>query len=556
MVPTLVDNSTTPNDLTSDVRLMRLNDTAMETLRSIAQDRPEIWLDPETDFDTELRSLNLDDYLEPTRIVVSGEIRLPLADEYSDRDKHKSDINSWKFADNFDELPLNMMADPNLLAWMSHFPLHRYGISRWPHQTGTNLTNYVMRRYLPSNPTDMAQWSVAGRPLWITHAARKAAEHSGGAFTAKEALEHFVDYPEHYHTCISYYVLRADNVLAEYVRALLNEAKGISRRGVRKLANALDAEAGARLLDALSREQMREITLSSVERVMSVKEYVSDRHMLRTQKKWRVLSLGAGVQSTVMALMAQEGYRGMPRPDFAIFADTGWEPKAVYHHLEWLESQLDFEIVRVSAGNIKENTINGVNPQGRRFIDMPVYVVKDDGKKYVGTRTCTKEYKVFPIRAELRRRLELAPGEPCPSDKQVEMWLGITTDEASRQKESLDRWITNVYPLINAGYSRPQLYGWFKERYPNRVLPKSACIGCPYHADGIWKEMKENDPVSFADAVNVDWAIRNMPQARGALSGDAYLHNSRLPLSQVEFAADLLTGTQRMEQECEGLCGI
>lgn len=40
----------------------------------------------------------------------------------------------------------------------------------------------------------------------------------------------------------------------------------------------------------------------------------------------RALSLGAGVQSTTMALMAAHGEIG-PMPDCAIFADTGWEPK-------------------------------------------------------------------------------------------------------------------------------------------------------------------------------------------------------------------------------------
>lgn len=43
----------------------------------------------------------------------------------------------------------------------------------------------------------------------------------------------------------------------------------------------------------------------------------------------RVLSLGAGVQSTTLVLMAAHGVVG-PMPDCAIFADTGWEPKAVY----------------------------------------------------------------------------------------------------------------------------------------------------------------------------------------------------------------------------------
>jgi hypothetical protein len=40
----------------------------------------------------------------------------------------------------------------------------------------------------------------------------------------------------------------------------------------------------------------------------------------------RVISLGAGVRSTTMALMAAHG-EITPMPDAAIFADTQWEPK-------------------------------------------------------------------------------------------------------------------------------------------------------------------------------------------------------------------------------------
>jgi hypothetical protein len=45
-----------------------------------------------------------------------------------------------------------------------------------------------------------------------------------------------------------------------------------------------------------------------------------------------VLSLGASVQSTTPALLAAHGVIG-PMPDCAIFADTAWEPQAVYDHL-------------------------------------------------------------------------------------------------------------------------------------------------------------------------------------------------------------------------------
>ena len=69
-----------------------------------------------------------------------------------------------------------------------------------------------------------------------------------------------------------------------------------------------------------------------------------------------VLSLGAGVQSSTLALMAAHG-EVTPMPDCAIFADTGWEPKAVYDWLDWLEPQLPFQVTRVANGNIYDDQI-------------------------------------------------------------------------------------------------------------------------------------------------------------------------------------------------------
>ena len=74
----------------------------------------------------------------------------------------------------------------------------------------------------------------------------------------------------------------------------------------------------------------------------------------------RVLSLGAGVQSTTLALKAAHGEIG-PMPDCAIFADTGWEPRAVYEHLAWLRSPnvLPFPVHIVSAGDLRADLLAG-----------------------------------------------------------------------------------------------------------------------------------------------------------------------------------------------------
>ena len=168
---------------------------------------------------------------------------------------------------------------------------------------------------------------------------------------------------------------------------------------------------------------------------MSEPNYVADRRKLRNPSGLiKVLSLGAGVQSTVLALMAERGEYGLDKPDFAIFADTGWEPRAVYDHLEWLEEQLSFEVVRVSAGNIRDNIIEGVAPDGHKFLGIPAFTVNPDGSNGRLIRQCTSDYKLDPIHAHLRNHLGIQQGRRAPKHKGVEMWLGISVDEATTAK--------------------------------------------------------------------------------------------------------------------------
>ena len=443
-------------------------------------------------------------------------------------------------------------------AWMTHFKLHAYCVERWPRRGRVNPVNHIKSHWFVENQRD-GLWdsNAASRNWWIAYTALKAAQWSGGAFTDRQALDHFANHAEHYHTLMgtgagfTWHPI----VLAEIVRALLNEAEGISREGVRRLWRRINLAAGTLLLDNLNRDELRDHILDYVEDIMSDPNLVSDRTKLRNNRPFTVLSLGAGVQSTVLALMADRGEYGLPHPDLAIFADTGWEPQAVYDHLEWLKSELSFAVVTVGAGNLKESILSGTNPEGRSFLDMPVFVRNADGSSGVATRQCTRVYKLDPIRNHLRDLLDIQPKRRAPKSTQVEMWLGISADESARVKPSKDEWITNRYPLIDNEFTRAQLLNWFNENYPGRYLPTSSCIGCPYHSDAVWKQLRDNDPKSFQDAVFVDQALRSVPATRGAIKGEAYLHRSRIPLSDVDFS-DVTTYDNQMLEECEGLCGI
>ena len=567
--------------MTSDIQLHRLNDDAFIYLTDYAIKHPDDYYDPDIDFDKILaESPCSKNYSTPINITIDTTLSLndPLEYSKSPGKRHLADNQALDFYKSLKGMTPRLASDPCILAYINHFYLHKYGITRWPinkkKQTatapeqataglaGTSTTvgkkeSHILLHWLTTSSQRSQIWnaSISGRTWWIAHVAIKAADASGGAFTAKSALELFANKPEYYHRTMEYVVLRNPVLLAECVRALMNEARGINRNGYREIGMELNREAGARILDSLNRNDLRRLVQRSADRLMRVKSYVNDRHDLVGANKFKVLSLGAGAQSTVLALMAEKGWEGLEKPNLAIFADTQWEPRTVYDHLEWLKSQLSYEIVTVTAGDIKNNMLHGVNPDGDTFLDVPVFLVNADGTNSVAARQCTTHYKITPIHKEIRRRLKVPAGKRVPKDIQVEMWLGISADESIRMKPSRDEWIDNRYPLIEMNMTRADIYKWFEDRYPGRHLPRSACIGCPYHDDMEWKWIKENEPESFKDAVNVDWSLRNVPAASGSLRGKAYLHKSRVPLADVDFSQTRDYGDY-MATECEGLCGV
>ena len=264
-----------------------------------------------------------------------------------------------------------------------------------------------------------------------------------------------------------------------------------------------------------------------------------------------VLSLGAGVQSTVMALMAAHG-EIKPMPDCAIFADTQFEPDSVYTHLDWLEAQLPFPVHRVTAGDLRADTLAELNGDAKRAASIPAFTAGGG----MAMRQCTTEYKIEPIRRKLRELLGLKRRQRAPKEITVRQWIGISTDEAVRMKPSRDRWIENVWPLIDADMSRQDCLRWFEHNYSDRVLAKSACIACPFHNDALWRDMKLRDPRAFEGAVAFDHAIRHGGSLE-EMREKQFVHRSCKPLDEVDFRNLEDMGQLNMfNQECEGMCGV
>lgn len=239
----------------------------------------------------------------------------------------------------------------------------------------------------------------------------------------------------------------------------------------------------------------------------------------------KVHAYGAGVQSRTLVQKYLHGE--FERPDLVIFADTMAERGVIYRAVEEdrrLCSEAGIELVVVSHGNLSE-------APGRY---VPLFTLDGLGGRGMFRRQCSSVFKIRPIRKELKRRRIM----------RAEIWLGISTDEIFRVRESDVAWLRNRYPLIEMGMSREDCKRYMKELGVR--VARSACVFCPYHSKRDWLELEGDD---LKKAVLYDESVRHL--ARGLL----FVHSDRVPL------VDAVAGAKGSDlnlfnNECEGYCGV
>lgn len=273
------------------------------------------------------------------------------------------------------------------------------------------------------------------------------------------------------------------------------------------------------------------------------------------QTRWNVLNLGAGVQSSTLALMAAAG-KITPMPDFAIFADTQAEPASVYKWLDWLETQLPFPVHRVTNGNMTEAMMTfRTAKDGRVWTKsmIPAFMQAIDGSIGLLGRSCTADYKIAPILKNLRRLCSIKRGE---KQVQITQWIGISYDEIQRMKPSRDAWTQHRWPLIELEMRRHDCIAWLKKHgFPEP--PRSACSYCPFHSNKEWRRLKDHEPEAFAEAVRVEKELQRTKAETDNMRSVPWLHKSCKPLEEVDLSTEADAGQLDMfGNECEGLCGV
>tara|TARA_R100001086_G_scaffold149147_1_gene79175 strand:- start:5 stop:835 length:831 start_codon:yes stop_codon:yes gene_type:complete len=272
----------------------------------------------------------------------------------------------------------------------------------------------------------------------------------------------------------------------------------------------------------------------------------------------RILSLGAGVQSSTLALMIEKGE--IPMVDAGIFADVKAEPQEVYDWLKYLQSEITkFPIYIVSYRDLKKDILDASKGEFKAFT-APFFTKNiQTQKKGMLQRQCTADYKIKPVIQKIRSLLGLKKGEKRKKGTNVELLMGISKDEVQRMKINPIKYIKNIYPLIDKNFRRSNCLDWIKKHnYPKP--PRSACTFCPFHSNLEWKQIKKNKK-EWEEVVALDKAIRNQDRFKeknkgsASLKDELFLHRSCKPIDEVEFD-EKTDQLDLFNNECEGYCGV
>lgn len=239
------------------------------------------------------------------------------------------------------------------------------------------------------------------------------------------------------------------------------------------------------------------------------------RVVMADAKEYQIMSCGGGVQSTAMIALVYSG-RITP-PDLVLMVDTGYEKRGTvdYAHNVLIPAcnskGVEFKILKTPDPQI-------INEKG--MITIPAFKLMEDGTVQKLYTMCSGSWKMAVMRRHIR----------SIGINKAKSWIGISTDEAQRQRQSNVDWIGNRYPLLEEGMSRYQcLYLIRSLGWPDPA--RSSCIMCPLQADEEYELMKYKYPEDYQRVVDIDNCIeRHNPKI--------FLHKSMTRMRDIIWQVD------------------
>lgn len=175
----------------------------------------------------------------------------------------------------------------------------------------------------------------------------------------------------------------------------------------------------------------------------------------------KILSCGAGQQSTALALMSCDNvmhprkFPFVPIYDAILFCDLGGERSWVYSQVNFLKVQCEkvgipFYILKKK--NLKHDYFENYGED--RVCTIPFWSVDENGKKGKMTRHCTVDYKIVQMQNFVRwELLKYRKGERTRTEdvQAHEMHIGFTLEERQRIFDSKHKLFINKFPMVEMG---------------------------------------------------------------------------------------------------------
>jgi hypothetical protein len=249
------------------------------------------------------------------------------------------------------------------------------------------------------------------------------------------------------------------------------------------------------------------------------------------------LSFSGGTGSGCIAEMLLNGDLVCDTPLVIVTADPGMENSSTYDYVaemseRFYEKGFDHRIVKT---DLYGNFLAAVKRKDTRF-DLPPFWTKNrkTGKRGRLMQKCTGAYKIAPMQRVVRKKLEEVAGisTSCKRFQQncVRTWIGFSKDEISRIKEPKQKYIWLQYPLVAMGMTKNDVFRYYKKI--NRPLPpRSVCNACFANDVSHFKEMYENRPSDWEQAVAVDDACRDLSFMR--VDDECYVSSTLKSLRQL-----------------------
>lgn len=221
-------------------------------------------------------------------------------------------------------------------------------------------------------------------------------------------------------------------------------------------------------------------------------------------------SCGGGVQSSaIAALIIQEK---LERPDFSVIVDTGYEKSTTW---AWVDAvltprlaEVGVELIRIRSADWVDNAV--VNDDGK--VVIPAFAGDGEGVKF--PTWCSGVWKGKAVERFLRKQ----------GVQKAQNWLGISTDEIRRVRQSNVWWLQRRFPLIfdvpmdrAACVRLVESMGW-------PTPPQTCCWMCPNMRPDEWERMRQSSPDDFAKAVAMEEHLQKFD--------NVWLTRKRIPLPQ------------------------